>query len=267
MREGLAPDRVVEVWAPADGSGTVGSGYLLGDALVLTAGHIVDRARGGRCEARALGSGEWRAAERVWRGEHCDAALLRFVDGNPDSEGNPARRLGRLGGEERVPCRALGFPFAQAKEAGDLRDTEDLTGEIAPLSGAKSGRLIVHIAGSVPTAGPSGHSPWVGMSGAALFSGPRIVGVIVVDPARFGTDRLEAVPTTAMAAEPGFRAALYGDPDAALELPAVEELDLVRGVLRAPYRPLPDKASPEVLRRGATHFLVAAEYGSGSVSI
>jgi tetratricopeptide (TPR) repeat protein len=255
------PGRVVEVWAPADGSGTLGSGYLLGDGLVLTAGHVVDRARGGHCETRRLGTSDWLPARRVWRGERCDAALLRLpgIEAGPDRDA--VSRLGQLGSDQRAACRALGFPFAQAKDDGELRDTEDVDGEIAPSSAVKSGLLTVHIAGSVPIPDRSGHSPWEGMSGAAVFSGPLIVGLIVVDPARFGTDRLEAVPATAMADEPAFREVLTGDPDRPLRLPAIEDVDLARGVLDAPYRPLPVEDSPEALRRGATAFLLEPAYG------
>jgi tetratricopeptide (TPR) repeat protein len=253
------PDRVIEVWASAAESGTVGSGYLLGGGLILTAGHVTDRTPQGRCEARRLGSSEWVSAERVWRGMGCDAALLRIVDS--ESSADIGARLGRLGTGERVSCRALGFPFAQSKERGDLRDTEDLAGELAPLSGMKGGHLTVHIAGSVPATDSSGHSPWEGMSGAALFSGPLIVGIIVVDPPRFGTDRLEAVPIAKMLAEPGFHEALAVDSGRKLVPRVVEDIDIARGVLRQPYRPLPPRATPERLRRGATHFLVAAEYG------
>jgi tetratricopeptide (TPR) repeat protein len=255
------PGRVVEVWAPADGAGTLGSGYLLADGLVLTAGHVVDRARGGDCEIRPLETRDWLPARRVWRGERCDAALLRLpgIEAGPNREA--VSRLGRLGGHQRAACRALGFPFAQAKDDAELRDTEDVDGEIVPLSAVKSGLLTVHIAGSVPIPDRSGHSPWEGMSGAALFSGPLIVGLIVVDPARFGTDRLEAVPATALADEPAFREVLTGDPDRPLRLPAIEDVDLARGVLDAPYRPLPVEDSPEALRRGATAFLLEPAYG------
>ena len=252
------PARVVEVWASAGASGTVGSGYLLGGGLVLTARHVVDY--GGQFEARRLGSSEWLSAEQVWRGESCDAALLRIPDA--ESEDDAAARLGRVGGGERAPCRALGFPFAQSKEGGALRDTEDLAGELVPLSALKGGRLTVHVAGSVPLADDrSGHSPWEGMSGAALFSGPLIVGVVVIDPARFGSDRLEAESMAAIAAEPGFREALTSNRDGALALRAVEDVAVARGLLREPYRPLPAKATPERLRSGATYFLVAPEYG------
>jgi tetratricopeptide (TPR) repeat protein len=259
MTGGFDPGRVVEVWAPAESSGTIGSGYLLGVGLVLTAGHVVDRVGGGRCEARMLGGKEWLPAELEWRGKGCDAALLRIP--GADRGGDPHLQLGRLGTRERAACHAVGFPYAQAKEAGEVRDTEELGGEIAPLSAIKGGLLTVHIAGSVPTRDRVGHSPWEGMSGAALFSGPLIVGVVIVHPARFGSDRLEAVPTTAMVAEAGFREALTGDPEGAVNLPAVEDVDIARGVLRDPYRPLPARATPERLRRSATSFLVRPEYG------
>jgi hypothetical protein len=52
----------------------------------------------------------------VWRGETCDAAVLRVSD--DETGDDPLAWLGRLGRNERVPCRAFGFPFAQAKEAG-----------------------------------------------------------------------------------------------------------------------------------------------------
>ncbi len=119
------PGRVAAVWAPGKPTGMVGSGYLLGGGLVLTSGHVVDHAQGGACEVRMLKAREWQLVERVWRLEHCDAALLQ-VSG--DRAGDAAARLGRVGGNERVACRALGFPFAQAKESGDLRDTEDIAG-------------------------------------------------------------------------------------------------------------------------------------------
>ena len=142
MTVGFDPGRVVEVWAPANGSGTIGSGYLLGAGLVLTAGHVVDRAAGECCDARTLGSEEWLPAELVCRGESCDAALLR-ISGGGDSGRDAASQLGRLGTSERAACRAVGFPYAQAKEAGDVRDTEDLGGEVVPLSGLKLS--LIHI--------------------------------------------------------------------------------------------------------------------------
>jgi S1-C subfamily serine protease len=111
---GFDPDRVVAVWAPGAVTGMVGSGYRLGDGLVLTARHVVDHAVGRTCEVRTLGAREWVEAELAWRGERCDAALLRLIPAAPG--GDPAGQLGQIGGGDRVACRALGFPFAQSKE-------------------------------------------------------------------------------------------------------------------------------------------------------
>src|SRR6185503_13166720 len=129
VRAGFEPDRVARVWARGQKTGMVGSGYLLGDGLVLTSKHVVDHGKGGACEVMLLGLNEELPAVVVWRGGgRCDAALLQVGErrGGPD----PAKWLGRIGGTERVACRALGFPFAQANEKGTVRDTEDLTGEI-----------------------------------------------------------------------------------------------------------------------------------------
>jgi hypothetical protein len=104
----------------------------------------------------------------VWLGADCDAALLKT--GRADA-GDPVARLGKLASTDRAPCRAVGFPLAQATERGQLRDAEDLAGEIAPISGLKRGILTVSIVGSVPKEA-TGRSSWEGMSGAALFSGP-----------------------------------------------------------------------------------------------
>jgi hypothetical protein len=139
MRVRFEPDRVAAVWAPGKPTGIVGSGYVLGDGLVLTAGHVVDHTEDGPCDVRPLGTHKWLGAERVWRGKHCDAALLRIPDSYRGDDA--AGRFGQVGQNERVACRALGFPFAQAQEGGDVRDTEDLAGEIAPLTGHETGLL------------------------------------------------------------------------------------------------------------------------------
>jgi len=161
----------------------------------------------------------------VWRGESCDAALLEVEAVAGQSRQAGRVRLGRLATEWRAPCQALGFPLAQEERGtGGRRDTEEITGEVAPLTRTKYGSLTVHIGGSVPLPGASGRSPWAGMSGAALFCGPLLVGVVTVDPAHFGTDRLEAVPVSAMAAEPAFRALLTGQAEPELPLEAVEDI-------------------------------------------
>jgi hypothetical protein len=48
------PSRVVELWAPRDSAGTVGSGYRLGGGFVITARHVVERTDPRDCEVRPL---------------------------------------------------------------------------------------------------------------------------------------------------------------------------------------------------------------------
>jgi tetratricopeptide (TPR) repeat protein len=238
-------ERCVEVFVP--GSRRFGSGYCISESLVLTAGHVVEDASGGSCEVRPLGERNWSGAQLVWHGEGCDAALLE-LDERDRRAPLPFVRLGRPARSKRSEATGLGFPAAQEKKlAGrDVRDTEKMVGTIEPDSDLKEGLLAFHLAGSVPLADRKGGSPWQGCSGAAVFCGPLLVGIVCVDPASFGTDRLKLVPVTAMAAEPAFVALLRAEPDGVLYLEAVENL-AARDLLGPPYRALPRKPAPSIL--------------------
>jgi Trypsin-like peptidase domain len=228
----------------------VGSGYLLRDGLVLTAGHVVDVAGEQDCEVRPLGEEQWLKAQVAWRGTgDCDVALLRVLASAGAMRPMQPAVLGRVVGHERVEARAVGFAAAQARPDG-TRDTEDLRGEVVPLSARKSGRLTISIDGSVPEV-VNGHSLWEGMSGAALFCGGLLVGVVIVAPQHFGGDRLEAISLTAIASDAAFRMALTGEGSEPVALLAVE----AAGLLQDPY------AVP-VAQPGAT---VGDRSASGSV--
>jgi hypothetical protein len=153
MLMGFDPARVVEVYLrdPA-GKERVGSGYLVSDRLVLTAGHVIaglpaegteapDR---WRCEVRPLGLGEWLPARLEWWNKPHDIGLLRLDDDWRAPVGSPAPRWGRLGGIEPVACMAVGFPWAQAR-SDQVRDTEQLFGHVAPLTASKTGRLAINV--------------------------------------------------------------------------------------------------------------------------
>ncbi len=223
--------RVIEVWAPGTPVGMVGSGYLLADGLVLTAGHVVDIADGQHCEVRELGEERWLGAEVAWRGNgNLDAALLRVKGAMRALSQVRAAAQGRIVGNEPVAARAVGFPAAQARPGG-VRDTEDLRGYVVPLSAHRSGRLTISITGSVPGV-VNEHSLWEGMSGAALFCGDLLVGVVIVAPPHFGADRLEAIPMTTMTEDPAFQAALSSESD---QQPAALRVVEAVGLLEEPY--------------------------------
>lgn len=185
---------------------TVGSAYLVADDLVLTAGHVVLDAE--KIEVRQLGEQDWVTASIAWsdRAER-DAALLRVEGTRGRGEDHRPVRWGSLAGiTEPISCTAAGFPWAQARTEGtrEVRDTEQLIGQIAPLSKSKAGRYAIDVISSAPQEPSTGGSPWAGMSGAAVFAGQHLVGLVVVDPERFGPARLEAVPADVLVQDPEF---------------------------------------------------------------
>ncbi len=207
MRVGFDRHRVVEVFArPVNSPGRVGSGYRVTETVVLTAGHVVtglpvrssaEVAAGdegaGRCELRPLDERAWVSGSVLWRDEAADVALVGLAgDVPPVPPGSPVPRWGRVDGMEPIAVSAVGFPWAQERP-DRVRDSEQLFGFIAPATTVKAGLCAVTVQTS-PPAGRVGGSPWAGMSGAALFAGPFLVAVVVIDPARFGADRVVAAP-------------------------------------------------------------------------
>ena len=133
----------------------------------------------------------------AWRNEDKDVAVLRLAPAvSPLPAESPIPRWGRVDGMEPVAVSAVGFPWAQERP-DRVRDSEQLFGFIAPAAMAKAALCAVSVLTAAP-AGRAGGSPWAGMSGAALFAGPFLVGVLVIDPARFGTDRVVATPVAPM---------------------------------------------------------------------
>ncbi len=204
-RIGFEKARVAEVYATGAAGGRVGSGYLLADGLVLTARHVVEPSNG--VEVRPLEATEWTPASLAWSDEAADAAVLRTKDPLPAPGAPPG--WGVVEGCEPVAVSAVCFPWAQARPSG-VRDTEQLLGHVAPLSDAKEDRYAINVETSPPQR-PDGSSGWAGMSGAALFAGPYLVGVVVVDPDRFGPERVKATPVAVLADDDDF-ARLVGFP-------------------------------------------------------
>lgn len=210
---GVDAERLVSVSA----EGGRGSGYLLLPNLVLTAGHCVGAEESAvevRKYSRYGGNYELSTDERTFRvavdgGEESDFALLRSTADDPFRTDRSGRceevGLGRLVGEEAVPAQALGFPRSGVEQAGPVRrmNVEDARGSVLPLTGSRRGtrRLNFQIrTGSSPIG--RGTSLWSGMSGAALFSGDHLVGLITEDRATI-EGRLIALPTDVIFGEGG----------------------------------------------------------------
>lgn len=253
--------RVAMVFAAGPAGATNGSGYAVGERLILTAAHVFSQAGlsvNDRAEVHLLGSESWVPGTVSWLDADLDAALLRVDQTAPwPATEMSALRWGALAGAEPVYAAATGFPWSQQRPDG-IRDTEHAVGFVPPGTGVQTGSLHLSVLSSAPLPRSGGGSPWAGMSGAALVVGPHLVGVVVVDPAKFDNDRLVVVPVTRLLANPVFAAAL-GDP-VAEPVGGRWRLEYATGrsvTLAPPYRSLP--AGLDVA--AAPHQLLFPEYG------
>lgn len=185
--------RVVEIFGGPRGQH--GSGYLLAPGLALTARHVVDGLQATELrllEPDELGFpgrvGEWQKARVLWAGADADLALLAAGAGNKFRELASPTAVGRLDGRAPVPVHAMGFP--RALVAPTHSDVLQLQATVNAWSGARSDALLL----DVQTTRPREDDGWKGMSGAAVFAGDRLVGVVEAVPVKFDDSTLRATP-------------------------------------------------------------------------
>lgn len=229
---------VVEVAARLPGRArlTLGSGRLLPDGYVLTAGHVVPEPGTGETWVRSVSGGddgEWLKCRVVHRRyvsreeaapgrEVVDLAVLHCADPRlAELPGLPPDRWGRLVTD---PCRArvsaTGFPSGSAVLRLDgipaFRDTAQIDGVIsAPVPGLSWREVRVH--GPVPAplgddnGGGSGGkraSRWKGMSGSGVLCNDLLVGVVVSARPEPESGRLYVQDLAPLWDDPGLRALL-----------------------------------------------------------
>ena len=185
---------------------TRGSGYLVSTGWVLTAHHVVKD---------AVSIGVWLGAPpelapeagvgvdpgRVLSVPTADLALLSLGGqvGDPRCEPALFGRLDRDPGPP-VPAAAAGCPRFKLRPGPDrpdvlLRELDYAIGSIAALSDAKTGRFAFAVdAAPGPDPEPDKHSPWEGMSGAAVWATGRLIGVVGQHHPREGHATLTVCP-------------------------------------------------------------------------
>lgn len=185
-----------------------GSGYLVAPGWVLTAAHVV---AGAEAVAVWLGapptmdarSGSGVNPQRILSCQGADLALLPL-----DSPPAPVDRalFGQVerAGSAPVPAVAAGCPRFKlrpdpARPGRELRELHLAEGTIAAMSDVKTAtlELKVHV---IPADDPEPdkHSPWEGMSGAAVWVSGRLIGVIGQHHARQGNGVLTVRPLTGL---------------------------------------------------------------------
>lgn len=193
--------RVVRVWAPALGKAS--SGHLIADRLVLTAWHATADASGDAgdgLEVRLfdpVGDGDWVSARRIWPPQAPDVtarpgqdvALLEIIDPSwTVPAGLGPVRFGRLADDKPMRCRAVGFPRSQVRPDG-AGSTKDIQGRTEQLTDLGSGLLVF----SVTNSASNRPGAWAGGSGAALYCGDLVVGVLIEDQPEYDGRQLRAV--------------------------------------------------------------------------
>ena len=206
-------DRVVQLRVlRASGRRGIGSGTLVGDRLVLTAGHVV---RSGAVDALAQrvevvlpALDEQVGGRPVWSGlaVGLDAALVE-LDAAPSRfpRCRPVR-WGRLTGQRPgVAASAVGFPRSLRKGDGQ-RMAEQPSGRVNPGVGFGS-RYDLLVDPPHPLAAAEDPSPWSGLSGAGLVADEQdlLIGVALLDVPNFQSGRLSCVPVWQLLQDAGFR--------------------------------------------------------------
>ncbi|MFD7507627.1 DUF3856 domain-containing protein [Streptomyces sp. NPDC059850] len=235
--------------------GRPGSGYVIAERLVLTSAHVAPEP--GRT-VRLFRPGQeptWDGTV-VWRGTpggRDDAALVRVDD--PAWVGAPRQpvRWGRtVTHRPGTPCETWGAAEL-VQRPGRATDVAQPSGTLNPGERFAGNRYVMSLAQHPPAPSGEGASPWGGMSGAALFCGDLLAGVIAADPAGRAHAHLEAVPAYVLLHDPGFRAALSDHaPDVGTALEPVEWQHLIEPA--APARVLNSPAALLQARRQIVPF-------------
>jgi len=189
---GLDPRRAAEVIAarPGDPDGR-GSGYLITGQFVLTAAHVLTAAESIRVRFNADQAGQWSAsAEVAWSDPGLDVALLRIMGESVAPPGAVPEVIPvSFGRVTRPPanCEAVGFPLFKLREdrtrtdaagrTSQYRDYHHAVGTATSWSNLREGTMAVDVRAPERDPRPE-RSPWEGMSGAAIFSGDYLIGVI-----------------------------------------------------------------------------------------
>ncbi|MFI1845100.1 trypsin-like peptidase domain-containing protein [Streptomyces microflavus] len=183
----------------------VGSGYLVAPQLVLTARHVLqDHATEAfwpvitvRVGHPKFGITAQVPAQLLWtHPDGLDVALLR-IDCEVDLPGSV--NWGRPVGRAPLPYEGIGYPWASL---GEGREPEHLRGVLPVLSGGMDRYVLDQEPAPAPRTGD--RKAWGGTSGAGVFCGGHLVGVVTQEPRTYGARRLIALPVSSFACDSDF---------------------------------------------------------------
>ncbi|MFI1719747.1 NACHT domain-containing protein [Streptomyces sp. NPDC020489] len=193
MIGGRALDRVVVV----RGDDGQGSGVLLDRRRVLTAWHVVADSK--YVEVVHPSSDKPVPCHVTWAGESLDAAVLTAAT-DVISAGRAAPmgrlRIGEVATGTALPhCEIVGFPRIQRYgEQGEDLEYDQYRVSVLPMAGRIKGALTCELDQPAAAEPKDGTSPLDGLSGAPVFAGPVLLGVVTQVPRGRGHLRIEGAP-------------------------------------------------------------------------
>ncbi|MDC0766019.1 serine protease [Streptomyces sp. HD] len=199
MIAGRVADRVVAVFGAGQGSGV-----LFGRRMVLTAQHVVD----GSDVIEVIHPSSRRPVrcEVLWADESLDVAALR-VESEVISAGRAAPlgwlRKGSIATRSPLShCQIVGFPRTQRYgDLGEDLEYDQYRTTVLPMAGRMRDVLVCEL--DVPAADErgGGDSPLAGLSGAPVFAGAVLLGVVTQVPRGRSHLRIEGAPMEAVMAK------------------------------------------------------------------
>ncbi|MER8045702.1 NACHT domain-containing protein [Streptomyces sp. NPDC094032] len=170
-----------------------GTGVLVAPGTLLTSAHVLDGAHSAMVVTPHQGPTRLRV---VWSDDRLDAALLQGT-----LELAPAPALSTVATTHPIPgCEILGYPAIQRYD-GQKLDLDQYTGTVLPMAGLLRRTLTVELDHPPVTTDEDGPSPLAGLSGAPVFAGGRLLGIVRSVPRGRGHRRLECVPLSAVLAD------------------------------------------------------------------
>ncbi|MGP9018122.1 trypsin-like peptidase domain-containing protein [Streptomyces sp. BR1] len=195
--DGLDPHRIAEIIVESGDGRRRGSGYRISTGRVLTAAHVVADATSTLVRCDADQPGEWSAPAVVtWADADSDLAVLAIEAPATTPVVTGPARFGRIADDRHsmVGVHAAGFPLwkRRRRDGASFRELHVADGTVAALSNLRTGTLEMTVAPAGTDPDPAA-SPWAGMSGAAVWAGSRIIGVVAEHHRFEGPGRLTAV--------------------------------------------------------------------------
>jgi hypothetical protein len=209
----FSPHRIAEVIVSSvDGPERRGSGYRITSTGVITAAHVVAHSTRIALRFDADRVEEWLIEAGIgWCDEATDLAVL-VIDPIPELLDAPPVLYGRLGDRRAdISVHTAGFPRWKRRTRADgkqFRELLDAAGTVSGLTGRREDRLEITVQppgdeqletflrnladGRRPQTGLN-ISPWEAMSGAAVWSGDHLIGIVAKHYRAEGLGRLNAI--------------------------------------------------------------------------